>query len=226
VDGVTDSGGQQRVGCVVESIPAVPPAYSWEIIPPVVFDEQVVHSGARSVRIDSDDVTINNINRQYVTLKPNTTYTLSGWMRTQGIAGGAGAQLYLYDFEGAQTGGISIVMHGTNDWTLVRQVFRTADDPEGRVTFRVYGSTGTAWFDDLRITEGAVIEQLLLTRRFANALVVLRPPMPAIGWGDETALDYPLDATYRPLSVGGALGEPSDSVTLRLGEAAILVPQE
>ncbi len=197
----------------------------WEIIPPVVFDEEIVHSGARSVRIDSDDVTINNINKQYVTLAPNTTYTLTGWMRTDNVQGGQGAQLYLYDFEGAQTGGISIVMHGTNDWTLVRQVFRTADDPEGRVTFRVYGSTGTAWFDDLRITEGAVIEQLLLIRRFANALVVLRPPVPAIGWSDDTALDYPLDGTYRPLSVDGGLGDASDTVSLRLGEAAILVPE-
>jgi len=197
----------------------------WEIIPPVTFDEEVVHSGARSVRIDSDDPTINNINKRFVTLKPDTTYTLSGWMRTENVRGGQGAQLYVYGFEGAQTGGISLVMHGTNDWTLVRQVFRTGDDPEGRVTFRIYGSTGTAWFDDLRIVEGAVVEQLVLTRRFANALVVLRPSVPAIGWGDDTAIDYPLDGAYRPLNADGGLGNAGDTVSLRLGEAAILIPE-
>ncbi|MGD9497691.1 MAG: putative glycoside hydrolase [Armatimonadota bacterium] len=196
----------------------------WETALPLALDEQVVHSGRRAVRIDSDDAGINNLNKGWVTLRPNTTYTLSGWMKTLNVSGGHGAQLYLYDFEGAQGTDISIIMHGTTDWTQVRQVFRTGDDAEGRVTFRIYGATGTAWFDDLRITEGAAAEQVFLTRRFQRALVVVRPAMPAIGWGDDTAVNYPLPASYRPLRADGDLGDAAEAVTLRLGEAAILVP--
>lgn len=197
----------------------------WEIAPPVVLDEQTVHSGNRSVRIDSDNMAINNINRGWVTLKPNTIYTLTGWMKTENVVGGQGAQIYPYDFEGAQTGGISIVMHGTNDWTQVRQVFRTGDDPQGRISFRIYGSTGTAWFDDLRLVEGMLVEQIIFRREFTNALVLLRPSLPAAGWGDETAVVYPLNGTYRPLQVDGTLGEAVEEIALRLGEAAILIPQ-
>jgi hypothetical protein len=197
----------------------------WEIVPPVVFDEDVVKSGERSVRIDSDSVAINNFSKYWVTLKPNTVYTFSGWVKTEDIAGGQGAQMYPYDFDGASGGGISIVLHGTNDWTRMSQTFKTADDGEGRVNFRVYGSTGSAWFDDLRLVEGAHADTVVYSRRFANALVLVRPSLVALGWGDDTAIEYKLDGRYRPLDVTGESGELTDTIRLRAGEAAILVAE-
>lgn len=197
----------------------------WQTAQPLAFDEEVVHSGSRSVRIDSDDVTINNINKGYVSLKPHTAYTLSGWMKTEAIEGGQGAQLYVYEFDEAHGAGIGIVMHGTHDWTRVQQVFRTGQDADGRVTFRVYASTGTAWFDDLRLVEGAHAQEIILRRRFSNALVLVRPAMPALGWGGDTAIDYPLGDPHRPLQADGTLGEPVSAARLRLGEAAILIPE-
>jgi len=198
----------------------------WEVALPLVFDEEVKHSGDRSVRIDSDSTAINNFSKGWVDLQPNTTYTLSGWMKTNRIEGGQGAQIYPYEFDGAQGASISIVMRGTNDWTPVSQVFRTGEDGSGRITFRVYGSTGTAWFDDLRVVEGAVAPQAVLQRRFERALVVLRPAVPAIGWSDETAIEYALDAPRRPLQADGTLGEATETLRLRLGEAAIMVAGE
>lgn len=198
----------------------------WEIVPPLVFDTEIRHSGDRSVRIDSDSVAINNFSKGWVDLEPNTTYTLSGWMKTEAIEGGHGAQIYPYEFDGAQGAGIGIVMHGSNDWTPVSQVFRTAEDGHGRISFRVYGSTGTAWFDDLRVVKGAVAPQVLLERWFWNARVLLRPAVPALGWGDDTAIEYPLEGSYRPLQADGELGESTEVARLRLGEAAILIPAE
>lgn len=195
----------------------------WEIAPPVVFDEDVVKSGKRSVRINSDSVAINNFSKYWVTLKPNTVYTFSGWMKTEEITGGQGAQMYAYDFDGVSGGGIQMVLRGTSDWTRMSQTFKTGDDGEGRVNFRVYGSTGTAWFDDLRLVEGAHADTVVYSRRFANALALVRPSLAALGWGDDTAIDYKLDGRYRPLDVNGGLGEPADTVRLRAGEAAILV---
>ncbi len=198
----------------------------WEIVPPVAFDEAVVQSGDRSVRIDSDNVTINNFSKYWVTLKPNTVYTFSGWMKTEEIAGGSGAQMYPYDFDGAAGSGISMVLFGTNDWTYMSQTFSTGEDIEGRVNFRVYGSTGTVWFDDLRLVEGAHADVVVYSRRFENALVLVRPPVAAVGWGDDTAIEYELDGLYRPLDIDGVPGEPTRALSLRLGESAILALDE
>lgn len=198
----------------------------WEVASPLVFDEEVRHSGKRSVRVDSDSVTTNNFSKGWVDLQPNTTYTLTGWMKTEAIEGGQGAQIYPYEFDGAEGGGINIIMRGTNDWTPVSQVFRTGDDGHGRINFRVYGSTGVAWFDGLRLVEGAVAPQVLLERRFTNARVILRPAVPALGWGDETAIEYALGANHRPLQADGTLGEPTDTARLRPGEAMILMGPE
>jgi len=197
----------------------------WSIAEPLELVEDVVKSGKRAVKIVSDSVQINNINKCFVTLKPNTAYTLSAWVKTEDITGGRqGAELYLHDFEDAQ-GGTTILLQGTNDWTQVSQIFTTGDDTWGRVTFRVYGATGTVWFDDIRIVEGVFADTILYTRRFSNALVVVRPSQPALGWGDDTAIEYALDGTYRPLQADGTLGDPIEKgASLRLGEAAILIP--
>jgi len=96
---------------------------------------------------------------------------------------------------------------------------------KGRVTFRVVGASGTVWFDHIRIVEGVVADTSLYTRRFSNALVMVRPAQPALGWGDDTAIEYALDGTYRPLQADGTLGDPIEKMaSLRLGEAAILIP--
>jgi len=196
----------------------------WVTSEPLELVEDVVKVGKHAVKIVSDNVQINNRNSYFVNLKPHTTYTLSAWVKTEDLEGGEGAQIYLYDFEAAQTGGISIVFHGTNDWTYVTQSFTTADDTWGRVTFRVYGATGTAWFDDVRIVEGLFADTILYQRRFTNALVLVRPAEPVVGWGDDTAIQYDLDGSYRPLLADGTLDEPVQQVSLRLGEAAILIP--
>jgi hypothetical protein len=193
----------------------------WTLLDPVAIDTEVFHGGAASVRTDSTSTQINNINKQYVTLKPHTTYTLSAWVKTQHIAGGQGAQVYPYEFDGATGADIAIVAQGTRDWTRLMQVFRTADDAEGRINFRIFGSTGTAWFDDLRLVEGSFGDWRVLARDFERALVLVKPFVGS--FGDDTATIHDLPAPMRPLRADGSLGEPTSQVTLRSGEAAILV---
>jgi len=72
--------------------------------------------------------------------------------------------------------------------------------------------------------EGEQLDKVLYVRRFSNALVVVRPSQPALGWGDDTAIQYDLDGRHRPLLADGTLGNPVQQVSLRLGEAAILIP--
>ncbi len=192
----------------------------WQAAEPVELVTDVLHSGRRAVRIRSTTAAINNINRQYVTLKPNTTYTLVAWIRTEGVVGSPGAQVYPYEFDDAQGRGM-ITVQGTTPWRQYWLAFTTGQDVKGRINFRMFGAVGTAWFDDIALYEGLLAPWEVLARKFEKALVLLRPPVG--GYSDSTARQFSLNATYRPLRMDGTLGPPSNTVTLRSGEAAILL---
>ncbi|MEW6357592.1 MAG: putative glycoside hydrolase [Planctomycetota bacterium] len=195
----------------------------WIVAEPVETATDHKRSGQRSAKIASDSTTINNINKQLVTLKPNTAYTLCGWIRTEGIGNRAAAQVYPYDFDGTVTS--FLTAGGTQDWTFCSQVFKTAADPTGRICFRIFNSTGTAWFDDIRLVEGAFFKWEVLARRYEKALVLVKPSVCPM-YGDETATTHELDGVYAPLRADGTLGPPARTVSLRNAEAAILIRQK
>ncbi len=192
----------------------------WLAAPPLAKDAKVKHSGAASVRIESKTTVINNINKRYVRLKPHTTYTLIAWAKTERVEGRPGAQVYPYEFKGVKTG--MLTWTGTKDWTEQRLVFRTGDDAEGRINFRVYGAAGTVWFDDIRLVEGMAAASEVFARRYTKGLVLVKP---AVGgeYGDSTVTVHKLPEALRPLRVDGSLGPAVREVRLRAGEAAILV---
>jgi len=197
-------------------------AVAWGVEEPVEIDPTVRHTGNASVKICSDSPAINNFhNWQYVTLKPNTTYTLIAWAKTEGVAGKPGAQVYAYEFEGAKSSGM-LTWQGTRDWHEKRLVFTTGEDVEGRISFRMYGATGTVWFDDIRIVAGAAIEQKVFARRFEKGLVLVKPYVGG-SFAEDTATTHRLPEPLRPIDVNGQPGAPVQSITLRNAEAVILV---
>jgi hypothetical protein len=111
---------------------------------------------------------------------------------------------------------------GTTGWKRYRQVFTTADDTTGRINFRMSGATGTAWLDDIELTEGAVFTDAIFAREFTKALVLVKPRSVG-GYDNATASPVKLPAAIRPLRADGTLGEPVTTLTLRDGEAAIFV---
>jgi hypothetical protein len=125
----------------------------WIISEPVERDSTESVDGQYSAKIDST-VVINNINRQYVDLKPNTTYTLSAWIKTENVTW-EGAQVYPYDYDGVIDASKWIRVEGTTDWTSYSMQFSTGADPsKARINFRLKHATGTAWFDDINLVEG------------------------------------------------------------------------
>jgi len=86
-----------------------------------------------------------------VTVKPNTFYRLSGWIKTRDVQGATGALLNIQNMQSVRTP----PMRGTCDWTRGPTVFRTAADPlelEINCLFGGWGeSTGQAWYDDLAV---------------------------------------------------------------------------
>ena len=106
-----------------------------------------------------------------VAVQPNSTYRLSGWIKTNEVASpsgtprrGRGALLNLHNIQPIATKAIT----GTQDWTQVEIVFDTASHDAVQVNclFGGWGlCTGKAWFDDLRL-------ELLSTEDWEPAIAI------------------------------------------------------
>jgi hypothetical protein len=87
--------------------------------------------------------------------RPNTWYRLSGWIRTEGVIGGAGANLTIEwpGFGWRASPGI----YGTTDWQRVSVDALLGDtavfEIQARLGHYSATSTGRAWFDDIRLEE-------------------------------------------------------------------------
>ncbi|MEO8256723.1 MAG: HYR domain-containing protein [Acidobacteriota bacterium] len=122
----------------------------------LTWDQSVAHDGSHSVKITAtrpnDAAWI-----QTISLQPDTNYLLSGWIKSEDVQHtseivDAGANLCLYG-----TFDHTTAVTGTADWTEVRMTFNSG--PTGsvaigaRLGYSAGTTTGTAWFDDLRVTE-------------------------------------------------------------------------
>ncbi|GEM_PF-2814660 len=123
-----------------------------------LWDSTQSHQGNRSVKISNgtpDDARW----IQEVNLQSGTNYELSGWIRTENVAhsleasdNGANLSIlgnsdYWYQFAGG--------FKGTNDWTYVSMIFNSRSNTSiviaARLGFYWGTTTGTAWFDDIRL---------------------------------------------------------------------------
>jgi hypothetical protein len=139
--------------------PDVPDGWSREMYAPgasLTWALDVAHDGFSSVRI-SNPTPNDAAWTQTITLAPDRNYLLSGWIKTENVAHttqlmDAGANLCLFG-----TWNRTAAVTGTNDWTYVRMVFNSG--PTGTVTvcarigYWSGAASGTAWFDELRVTE-------------------------------------------------------------------------
>ncbi len=127
--------------------------------------DTIAHTGQHSVRItarDAADAAWTTV----VTVKPYAKYRLSAWIKTDNVQAGTGkgALLNVHNMEGVQTGALT----GTRDWTPVELTFDTGgrDAVQVNCLFGGWGaSTGTAWFDDVKL-------ELLAVRTLKPQVVV------------------------------------------------------
>lgn len=107
--------------------------------------------------------------RQMVSVKENTLYKMSGWIKTENVSEqGKGAILSIY--------GMFIStpeLKGTNDWTYVEMFGRTGPQQQTlEFTAGVGGhggeSSGTAYFDDLSIQETSDVPEGAAINNFYN----------------------------------------------------------
>lgn len=120
----------------------------------LTWDNTQARQGPKSVKISFS--TPNDARWiQTVSVQPNTRYRLSGWVKTENVAHSAevvdaGANLSLFGTWTRSTG-----LFGTTDWTYVSLEFNSESNTQVTVAARLGywagTTTGTAWFDDLRL---------------------------------------------------------------------------
>ena len=126
-----------------------------------VWDGSVAHSGAHSARVyrGSGSETA-SVYSAYISVQASTNYTLTYWLRTQNADFWPSVSLYQYTSGQVQTGPRLIahanISAGTSAWNLVSYRFQTMPDA-ATILVRMYLpiATGTFWFDDFGLEEGA-----------------------------------------------------------------------
>ena len=130
-----------------------------------IWDTTVGRTGTSSLRLDGTGTaqytyhisTPTGISASPI-LKPNTTYTLQGWIKTQNVSStdyGAHIRYAVTQTTSAIFG--SSLLKGTTDWTFVQCKFTTHSDyTNGRLDLLAATVTGSqVWFDDVSLCEGS-----------------------------------------------------------------------
>ena len=126
---------------------------AWQPSAVFTWDDSQARTGDKSVSINAP---VENDARwnQTVDLELNTLYSLSGWIKTDSVDGGAGANLSLSG--GSHTFTHSEGVFGTHEWMHNSVIFNSENDSQLAIQARLghFGATtsGTAWFDDLQLT--------------------------------------------------------------------------
>ncbi|HEX3016256.1 MAG TPA: DNRLRE domain-containing protein [Caproicibacter sp.] len=124
-------------------------------------DNTVSYLGTKSLKITQNNASPAR-SGEYQTLHnlvPGSTYTLSAYVKTSGVSGGSGANLYAVcgnssTYSTQNGNGI----FGDNDWKRISLTFTV---PTGSTYVEVFGglsyANGTAWFDCFQLETGAIM---------------------------------------------------------------------
>ncbi len=174
-------------------------AEGWSIWPPeleagasVTIDDEVAHTGSRSLRISHTSPRLYSRAQQRIAVKPGATYLFTFFVRTDKVQlgdGSQGARLYVEKSTGDRA---SALQQGTMPWTPVR----LGPIEVGNASFvtlmcYLHRASGTVWFDDISMIEvteevAATLAQRRMQERFASDVTVARAM--AVTADDQQAL--------------------------------------
>jgi hypothetical protein len=121
--------------------------------------DDTAHAGARSLRLANTNKTTYLLASQAVPFRPGMQYCYSTWIKTRDVRGEDTGATVCMEWSGAKGwlgGHYASGKKGDCDWFQIEGV--TAPIPKEATSVRIHlylrrGMTGTAWFDDVRVTE-------------------------------------------------------------------------
>ncbi|MBI4580609.1 MAG: carbohydrate binding domain-containing protein [Planctomycetes bacterium] len=126
-----------------------------------VVDEQIRHTGRRSIRIDADEVTRSYARSAAIAVAPGETVEISAWVRTRDVPQGQGTVILIAEStRGRERGEVSKVgvAAASADWQQIKgrlTVPESADTLRLRMGFSY--SKGTCWWDDVEVRAAAPV---------------------------------------------------------------------
>ena len=152
------------------------------------------YMGTRCLKLSRADSTGKAFAGQDITLKPNTTYTFSAYMKTTGMSGsgrGAGIWLETSPVQGQYPGAWSQLYTADTDWVRVQATYTTGPDPNPysdklRCLLTCGTEPGTAYFDCLQLEEAPTASRFNLVQN-ANFSFPGATANDALYWGKGSA---------------------------------------
>ena len=175
----------------------------------------ISHTGKRSIEISAKSEAEHGVNFK-VTVKKNTEYEVSAWIKTENLTGeGRGAMIYIVGNPNPTTK----VLRDTNDWTQVKVRVKSGLDTSMRITCLFgYGTVkGKAWWDDVSLRE---VTYEVIRNDEPTAL-----PKGDVERGKKIFVSHPIAACSRchvVNGVGGPVGPALDTIATRKKEDYIL----
>ena len=176
----------------------------------------LARSGKRSLEISADKVTEFSMYID-VPVDRNSEYELSGWIKTENVAGGGrGALLYISKHPDSP---VSKGVKATKDWTHVKVSFNNYEGKSVRINCMLGGwgtASGKAWWDDVSL------------RKIEYEVIATDEPEVAEGdveRGKKIFMTHPIAACTRchvVNGVGGPIGPALDTIATRKQEDYIL----
>jgi hypothetical protein len=169
----------------------------WTIGQYTSLDTQSARTGKRCIRADGARGA--SIEQTVWAVQPGRVYTVSGWMRTEGVVPQAGGFAFLALYEHDASGRIVRFVDyakvtGTTGWTEYRHTARLAPTTEYVVVKAgIHSALGTAWFDDLNLVEGSEAQPwtepqtTTQSRHRYSAAIFDEPGLPVAGARTPTA---------------------------------------
>ncbi|MDR0337793.1 MAG: DUF4091 domain-containing protein [Planctomycetaceae bacterium] len=125
----------------------------------------LVRFGKRCARLDVDD----NVPvrwrgwTQRISIEPNHTYLVQGWLRTKNTT--ARIHLHFHTADGAltQNGSMTSLNQDVSEitnWTRVAEVFQSPPDARFMTIHLTTNSTGTLWHDNISVFDGLFAQQI------------------------------------------------------------------
>ncbi|MFI5264764.1 MAG: T9SS type A sorting domain-containing protein, partial [Candidatus Kapaibacterium sp.] len=123
-------------------------------------DHSVFHGGSTSARCTNfvqGNAGGNCRFSKLVSCDSNKYYSMSAWIKTQGLQGGFVQMLALGGVSGQSLTFTQLAVDPTMDWTRVEVNFNTLSNTSVRLYIGIWGgSSGTIWFDDFSIHEAGL----------------------------------------------------------------------
>lgn len=133
---------------------------------PGIVDSEFAKDGKSSLLVADDSETrYIEITSPHIGVSPDTTYTLTGWARTDDVEGdGSKIAIFIYEKDAEKKGNRPVHLlyfDRGQDWTLGSITFTTASATHF-IQLYVYSAAGAgpdkkgwAWFDEIEIVKGA-----------------------------------------------------------------------